>query len=206
MGRVKLERHKFKDCANLYIQAQITLVDFCINNEITQDNGATAYYHLRLAQVLGICKITNSTDYHYKKSYNLFNEANSVPSGFEQAKLAISKQEQDLKESIQRNIAIGYSRGYLLASLKLFLLYCQNFKIISALRLVFNVFINLSTDSEINFVYIVILIKQIFTASYGIGLGFRLKIFYLKLIKSNTLLSICPCSDPDCKKDSLDED
>ncbi|ELS33396.1 hypothetical protein Pse7429DRAFT_1734 [Pseudanabaena biceps PCC 7429] len=199
LGRIKLERYKFKECIDFYIQAEKKLSNFCNNNEITQDIGATAFYHLRLAQVLEICGVVNSADYHYQESVKLFDQKNPVPSGLSQVKLAISQQEKEVKESIHKNIEIGYSRGYLFACVKLFLIYCKSLKVHLALLLIFRVFCKLLTDKTIDFNYITILIKQIFLSSYGLGIYLKLKIIQLKLVKSDELLTACPCSDLGCK-------
>jgi hypothetical protein len=82
MGRIKLEKHQFRECIDFYIQAEFKLVDFCKINKITQDFGATAFYHLRVAQLLNLLGLTNYADYHYQQSQHFFETENPHPSGY----------------------------------------------------------------------------------------------------------------------------
>jgi len=199
LGRIKLENHCFRDCIDLYIRSEAKLIDFCRNNAMTQDFGATAFYHLRIAQVLDICGLTNYADYHYQQSKYYFETENPVPSGLSQLTLAISKQEEQVKEAIKKNAQIGYSRGYLMASIKLFTIYCKTLKFHLAFVLIFKIFFELFTNESINFRYIFILLKQIFLSSYGLGIYTRIKVMQLKMLKSDKILTICPCSEAKCK-------
>jgi hypothetical protein len=115
-------------------------------------------------------------------------------------KLAISKQEEEVKKSIEENSRIGYSRGYLMSSIKLFVIYCKSLKLHLALAMIINIFFKLLTDKSISYRDILILLKQIFLSSYGLGIHTKLKIIQLKLLKSNEILTVCPCPDPKCKE------
>lgn len=199
LGRIKLENHCFKDCIDLYIQSEAKLIDFCRNNAMTQDFGATAFYHLRIAQVLDICGLTNYADYHYQQSKHYFEKENPFPSGLSQITLAISKQEEEIKKAIKQNAQIGYGRGYLMASIKLFMIYCKTLKFHLAFVLIGKIFFELFTNKSINFRYIFILLKQIFLSSYGLGIYTRIKVMQLKMLKSDKILTICPCSEAKCK-------
>lgn len=200
MGRIKLEKHQFKECIDFYIQSECKLVDFCRDYKITQDVGATAFYHLRVAQVLDLLGLTKYADYHYQQSKHFFETENPYPSGLSQMTLAISKQEEQIKKSIEENSRISYGRGYLMSSIKLFVIYCKSLKLHLAFALIVNIFFKLLTDKLISFRYVLILLKQIFLSSYGLSIYTKLKIVQLKLLKSNEILTVCPCPDPKCKE------
>lgn len=210
IGRIQFEKYNFKDCVNLYIEAKVKLKNYCDANQINQDIGATAFYHLRLGQVLEICDILNSANYHYQKSHDLFEEFRPSPSGLSQSQLAVSgliddksRQEREFKKVIRENIEIGYSRGYLLACIQLFALYCKTLKVHLALIIVWEVFRNSLTYDSVNFIYLTILLRKMFLSAYGLGIYAKLKVTALKLYKSNRILDKCPCQDPECKQNNL---
>jgi len=210
IGRIQFEKYNFKNCVNLYIEAEVKLKNYCDANQINQDIGATAFYHLRLGQVLEICDILNSANYHYQKSHDLFEEFRPSPSGLSQSQLAVSgliddksRQEREFKKVIRENIEIGYSRGYLLACIQLFALYCKTLKVHLALIIVWEVFRNSLTYDSVNFIYLTILLRKMFLSAYGLGIYAKLKVTVLKLYKSNRILDECPCQDPECKKNNL---
>lgn len=207
MGRIKLERCQFKECINLYVQAETKFINYCRILKINYNTGATAFYHLRMAQVLEICGLVNSADYHYQQGFNLFTGINPLPTGVSQVKLSLSQQESQIKESIQKNIEIGYSRGYLLSCTKLFTLYANQLKIYLALRFILRIIFDVVRDKSINitfstadFAYLFILSRQMIFSHYGLGIYTRSKILQLKLFKPNEMITVCPCPEPDCKK------
>ena len=160
-----------------------------------------------MAQVLEICGLVNSADYHYQQGFNLFTGINPLPTGVSQVKLSLSQQESQIKESIQKNIEIGYSRGYLLSCTKLFTLYANQLKIYLALRFILRIIFDVVRDKSINitfstadFAYLFILSRQMIFSHYGLGIYTRSKILQLKLFKPNEMITVCPCPEPDCKK------
>ncbi len=198
LGRIYFEKHNFIKSASFLLDAQSVLEESCKENNLNPDIRATAFYHLRLGQVLEACQIQDSTKYHYDRSRIRFNESGNGSSTLVHVNLAFAnlieeeshdikqnfqKEEEQIKDAAQQSLEKGYSRGYLMALVQLLSLYTKNRKIHLLIKVVWD-----------------ILISKEFR-NLG-GVFFIKNYIYSKFIitsKSNQILSVCPCSDPKCK-------
>ena len=198
LGRVYFEEHDFIKAASFYIEAQNVLEESCKQNSLTLDVEATAFYHLRLGQVLEACQIQDSAKYHFDRSRILFNERGSSLSSLVHVNLALAnlieieshdikqnfqKQEEQIKNSAKQALAKGYSRGYLIALVQLLSLYKKNIKLHLLIKVVWDILVS----------------KEFYNLG---GIFFLISYIHHKLyikFRPNQILLICPCPDPKCK-------
>jgi tetratricopeptide (TPR) repeat protein len=144
IARTYAEEYKFTKAANFYIKAQEIIEQNRENKFLLDDVLSTAFYHLRLGQILDICKIQNSAREHYDNSEKIFKEYRVSKSGETQVKLAksnmikhfniskknsssnFSKEVNQIRDAASYTLAIGYYRRYLLAHIQLFWLYVRH--------------------------------------------------------------------------------
>lgn len=212
LGRICFEEYDFGNAASFYIKAQDILEEICKQNSLTLNIEATAFYHLRLGQILENCQIKISAKYHYEKASRLFTEINS-PSGIAQVNLALAnlvgdesylsyqstktnfeKEEKQIQDSGNKALETGYERGYLMALMQLLQLYLKNIKIYPALKVVWDIYCS-KEFSRLGGVFFLA------TLIYKIGLKFcyQIKFNLDKNFRPYKILQVCPCSDPKCK-------
>lgn len=219
LGRVNFAQYNFAQAAQFYIKAQQILEKASHEYTLNNDLGATAFYHLRLGQVLEACKLIESADYHYQKSQKIFMECGN-PSGLMQVSLAranligsyvdrslsnqknlIEKQAKQIREAAEDAKIIGYNRGYLEALLRLFLLNIKHGRIRDLIKVSFAIV----TASEFyKFIFtnpnILISKLQLAIGLYGMGHYHIIRLNKKQKRQPKTILKTCPCDDPKCKK------
>lgn len=219
LGLVYFEQYNFVRASQLYIKAQKVLEKASNEYTLNNDLGATAFYHLRLAQALEACQLIESADYHYQKSQKIFMECGN-PSGKMQVSLAranligsyidsstsnkksiVEKQVQQIREAAEDSQAIGYNRGYLQALLQLFLLDIKHGRIGDLIKVYFAI-ITASEFYKFIFTNPSILISklQLAIGLYGMGFSFIARLYQKQKQQPNTILKYCPCHDPECRK------
>ena len=218
IGRIYHEHYELVKAAEYYIEAQRILEENQKNYFLAKELGATAFYHLRLGQILEICQITDGAMEHYNESRNFFSDGVSqkdsksdksriVSSGSVQVYLALAnmikdaptsqsksyeqtlkKQEAQIKEAEEDSLKTGYYRGYLLALLQLFWLYVRNLKFHLALPLVWKA---LTSDEFKKSGGVLLLYRYAKKIIFGIFYKIRFLV-WLKL-HSDKVLYRCPC-------------
>jgi tetratricopeptide (TPR) repeat protein len=210
MGRIYFEEYELIKSAEFYVKAQTLLEEYCEQNSLTPDIGATAYYHLRLGQVLEAAQIKENAKYHYHKSRQLFIEHNADPSSLVHVNLALAnlvvdksshlyyskktfhKEEKQIKDAANKALNTGYPRGYLMALTKLLTLYVKN----RNFNLGIKVFLQILNSQEFqNLGGISFLIYYVFK----IKIFYKIKVIFYKKIRVDKIIRFCPCSDPNCK-------
>jgi tetratricopeptide (TPR) repeat protein len=219
LGRVYLAQYNFAEAAQFYIKAQYFLEKARDEYTLSNDLGATAFYHLRLGQVLEACQLIESADYHYQKSQNIFIDCGNV-SGKMQVSLAranligsfvddsnynkkklLEKQAQQIWEAAIDAKEIGYSRGYLEALLRIFLLNIKKGKIKDLIKVSFAII----TASEFyKFIFsnpnLLISKLQLALGLYGMGPDHEARLYKQKKQRHYTILTACPCDECKCRK------
>jgi tetratricopeptide (TPR) repeat protein len=198
LGRIYFEKHNFIDAANFFLKSQSVLEQSCQENNLTLDVGATAFYHLRLGQVLEASQLQYSAKYHFDECRRRFNDrgngsstlvhvnlalANLIKNESRDIKYNFQKEEEQLKDSAKQALAKGYSRGYLMALVQLLSLYKNNIKLHLLIKVVWDILV--------------------FKEFYNLGgIFFLISYIHYKLyikFRPNQILLICPCPDPKCK-------
>ncbi|MEW6492833.1 MAG: hypothetical protein AB1589_10035 [Cyanobacteriota bacterium] len=213
LARLYFEEYKFVDSAILYVKSQNILEKYCKQNSITLDIGATAFYHLRLGQVLEACQIKDSAKYHYDMSQKLFTEigggssslvhvnlalANLVEHESQSAKESFHKEEKQIKDAANKSLKTGYHRGYLMALLQLLRLYIKNYQIHLVIKIVIQVLLSKEFKNLGTFV---VLVSLIYAQKKIIRFYHKIKFnLYYKNFRSDKILYTCPCPDPKCKQ------
>lgn len=215
IGRTYHEEYEVVKAAEYYIQSQNILEENHEKNKLTKEQGATAFYHLRLGQILEICQIRDSAIFHYNKSQKIFTDFKVSKSGLAQVTMALANmikkdpasaskssnstlkgQEKQINVAAKDSLNTGYYRGYLLALLQLFWLYIRNLKLHLALPLVWKA---LTSDEFKKSGGFLLLYR------YGKKLifGFFYKIRFLVWLKlhSGKVLYKCPCPIHQNKQD-----
>lgn len=219
LGRVYFAEYDFPKAARFYIKAQYFLEKARDEYTLSNDLGATAFYHLRLGQVLEACKLIESADYHYRKSQKVFADCGN-PSGQMQVSLAranligsevddltankkskLETQAEQIRKAGQDAISIGYNRGYLEALLRLFLLDIKYFRIRDLIKVSFAI-VTASEFYKFIFTNPTILISklQLAIGLYGMGPYHIVRLNKKQKRQPKTILKTCPCDDPKCKK------
>lgn len=213
IGRIYFEELEFIKSANFYVKSQDIVEEGCKHNSWALDIGATAFYHLRLGQVLEAAQILDSAKYHYDKSLQLFIEHNGDPSSLVHVRLALAnlvenesynlyysakpnshKQEKQIKDAAEKALKTGYRRGYLMALVQLLWLYIKTLKIHLALRVAWDIFMSNEFQNSGGLVFLLTFIYKIRLKPY-----YKMKLYFNKKFRPNKVLRICPCSDPKCK-------
>ncbi|MBD2741275.1 hypothetical protein [Coleofasciculus sp. FACHB-1120] len=212
LGRIYFEEYEFIKSINFYVKSQKVLEEGCEKNSLTLDIGATAFYHLRLGQLLEAAQIKDSAKYHYDKSLQLFIEHNGAPSSLVHLNLALAnlvenksdnsysakqnshKQEKQIKDAAEKALKTGYHRGYLMALVQLLSLYMKNLKIHLALKVVWDIFISKEFQELGGIVFVLAFIYKIFLKLY-----YKIKYNFYKKFKYDKILYRCLCLDPKCK-------
>jgi len=198
INRIYFEEHNFIQSAKFLLNAQSVLEETYQENNLTLDFEATAFYNLRLGQLLEACQIRGSAKYHFDECRKLFNNLGNGSSSLVHVNLALAnlieseshdieenfqKEEEQIKYSAKEAIQKGYSRGYLMALIQLLTLYKKHLKIHLLIKVIWD-----------------ILASKEF---YNLGGIFFLKDYFYHKIKIKfrpiQFLSECPCSDPKCK-------
>ncbi|MFE1747477.1 hypothetical protein [Coleofasciculus sp. H7-2] len=209
LGRIYFEEYEFIKSVNFYVKSQKILEEGCNQNSLTLDIGATAFYHLRLGQVLEAAQIKESVKYHYDKSLQLFIERNADPSSLVHVNLALAnlvenesclardnyyKQEKQIKNAAEKALKTGYHRGYLMALVQLLPLYMKNLKIYLALKVVWDILMSNEFHKSGGIIFLLAFIYKI-----GLKLYHQIKFNFYKKFRPNKILRRCPCLEPKCK-------
>ncbi|MEG4209073.1 hypothetical protein [Microcoleus sp. S13_B4] len=213
MGRIYHEQYELVKTAEYYIEAQRILEENQKKNLLATEPGATAFYHLRLGQILETCKIRDSANEHYSKSLGIFNEFSK--SGLAQVSLALAnmikdaptsqsksyeptlkKQEAQIKKAEEDSLKTGYYRGYLLALLQLFWLYVRNLKFHLALPLVWKAL----TSDEFKKSGGVLLLYR-YAKKFLFGIFYKIRFLVWLKLHSDKVLYRCPCPIHQNKQD-----
>ena len=211
IGRTYFEQYNFFNAANLYIQSQELIEEEWKQNSLTPNLGKTAYYHLRLGEILEACKIEGSATYHFEKARNVYTGMSSL-GGVAHVNLALAKlignpsfqldesaeetfkkREKQIKDSAAQASKVGYVRLELMAFIQLLSLYVENLKFALAIDLVLTI---LSSKEFYNLGYIFLIS---FTYKIGFKLYYKIKFDFNRTFRKNKILYSCPCSDPKCK-------
>jgi len=205
LGLVAMVESDFYRAAEYYITAQSKLEECQTVANIVEPKGATAFYHLRMGELLKTCNLYNSAEFHYQKSRVMFNEIMAL-TGIVQVELALAELSEDFKiqekqilTSTNQFLRIGYIRGEAMALFSLLKLYIKHSKIIDAFMTFYKILRsqevrNLTNQTHVAFFIINILLrigKSIF--SKGLSFGLKRNKNIPKMIYS------CPCPDPLCK-------
>ncbi|SKB12786.1 hypothetical protein PL11201_440010 [Planktothrix sp. PCC 11201] len=221
LGRVYFAQYDFVTAAQLYIKSQqmLEIENFPTNKSTLADSNpaATGFYHLRLGQVLEACQLIESADYHYQQSQKLFLECGAA-SGLMQVSLIranligsyvdnstfnkksiLEKQVEQIKNAAKDAQAIGYNRGYLEALLRLLFLYLKYGKILDLIKVCFAIvtaseFYQLINPNTFMSGF------QLAIGLYGMGPYYIAKLYQKQKHKPRTILKVCPCHDPECRK------
>lgn len=219
LGLVYFAQNNFVQASKFYIKSQQVLETSSNEYILNNDLGATAFYHLRLAQALEACKLIESADYHYQKSQKIFMECGNrsgkmqvslaranligsyVDSSTSNKKSLVEKQAQQIREAAEDAQAIGYNRGYLEALLRLFLLDIKHGRIRDLIKVCFAII----TASEFyKFIFtnprVLISKLQLAFGLYSMGPYFIARLYQKQKKQPNTILKYCPCHDPECRK------
>ncbi|MGB3533771.1 MAG: hypothetical protein WBA13_09660 [Microcoleaceae cyanobacterium] len=220
LGRVYLAQYNFAEAAQFYIKAQYFLEKARDEYTLSNDLGATAFYHLRLGQILEANQLIESADYHYQKSQNIFIDCGNL-SGQMQVSLAranligsfvdnsnynkkelLEKQAQQIWEAAIDAKAIGYNRGYLEALLRLFLLNIKKGRIRDLIKVGFAI---VTTSEFYKFIFsnpnLLISKLQLALGLYGMGPYHEARLYKYKKHQPHTILEACPCDE--CKDRKL---
>jgi hypothetical protein len=208
IGRTYYEEYELAFTAKYYIKAQNILKKSQKKNGLTQEPEATAFYHLRLGQILETCKVQQDAMEHYNKSSELF-QGSEIRSGLTQVNIAkanmikcdsnyqyensheiFHKQEQQIKDNIHESKETGAYRVYLIGLLELFLLYLRNFKWHLALPLIWTAF----TSDEFKKSGGVLLLYR-YANKIIFNFTHKIKFIFLMAIKSDRVLYQCPCEE-----------
>ena len=219
LGRVYFAEYDFPKAAQFYIEAQYFLEKARDKYTLSNDLVSTAFYHLRLGQLLEACQLIESADYHYQKSQKIFMEC-GTPSGLMQVSLAranligsqidastsnkkiiVEKQAKQIIKAANEAQTIGFNRGYLEALLRLFLLDIKHGRIRDLIKVSFAIV----TASEFyKFIFtnpnILISKLQLAIGLYSMGPYYIARFYQIQKQQPDTILKSCPCSDPECKK------
>jgi tetratricopeptide (TPR) repeat protein len=207
MGRIYHEQYELLKAAEYYIEAQRILEENQKKNFLEKEPGATAFYHLRLGQILEMCKIRDSANEHYSKSLEIFNNDGVSKSGLALVKLALAnmikdyptsesksdkptlkKQKDQINEAMTNSLDTGYYRGYLLALLQLFWLYVRNLKFHLALPLVWKAL----TSDEFKKSGGVLLLYR-YAKKFIFGIFYKIRFLVLLKLHSDKVLYRCHC-------------
>jgi len=218
IGRIYHEHYELVKAAEYYIKAQRILEENQKKNLLEKEPRATAFYHLRLGQILEICQIRDGAREHYDESKNIFSYGVSqkdsksdnskiVSSGSVQVYLALAnmikdaptsqsksyeptlkKQEAQIKKAEEDSLKTGYYRGYLLALLQLFWLYVRNLKFHLALPLVWKAL----TSDEFKKSGGVLLLYR-YAKKFIFGIFYKIRFLVLLKLHSDKVLYRCHC-------------
>lgn len=72
IGRIHFEECEFVSSVKFYMDAQNALEESVERTGLDKELNATAFYHLRIGQVLGACKLNSSAKFHFLRSQQLF--------------------------------------------------------------------------------------------------------------------------------------
>ncbi|ERT06798.1 tetratricopeptide repeat family protein [Lyngbya aestuarii BL J] len=219
LGRVYFAQYNFVRASRFYIKAQQVLEKARTKYTLSNDLGATAFYHLRLGQVLEASKLIESADYHYDKSQKEFEKCGNL-SGKMQVSLARAnligsqvddcmvnkksiwkKQVLQLRDAAQDAQDIGYDRGYLEALLRRFLLDIKYAQIGDLIKVSFAIV----TASEFyKFIFsnpsLLISKLQLAIGLYGMGPYHMIRLNQKQKRQPHFILKACPCRYPECRK------
>jgi len=198
LSRIYFEEHNFIKSAKFLLKSQNVLEASCQANNLTPDVGATAFYHLRLGQLLEASQLQYSAKYHFDECRRRFNDrgngsstlvhvnlalANLIKNESRDIKYNFQKEEEQLKYSAKQALVKGYSRGYLMALVQLLSLYKNNIKLHLLIKVVWDILVS----------------KEFYNLG---GIFFLISYIHHKLyikFRPNQILLICPCPDPKCK-------
>lgn len=215
IGRIYNEQYELVKAAEHYIEAQRILEENQKKNRLTEEPGASAFYHLRLGQILEICKIRDHSTEHYHKSKKIFDDSGVSKSGLAQVSLALANmietsptsqsksdkptlktQEVQINKAATDSLKTGYYRGYLLALLQLFWLYIRNLKFHLALPLVWKAL----TSDEFKKSGGVLLLYR-YAKKFIFGIFYKIRFLVWLKLHSNKVLYKCPCPIHQNKQD-----
>lgn len=208
IGRTYFEEYEMVKAAEFYIKSQCLLENYQKENNLQKEALATAFYHLRLGQILENCQLLDSAKEHYLCSRDIFVKSKVSKSGLSLVNLALSnlikhdsyiiknktqdstlkKQEHQIKQVLNNSLETGYYRGYLLALLQLFLLYIKHLHIHLALPLIWKA---ITSDEFKKSGGLLLLYRYGKKVVFGIFYKIRF-IIWLKL-HSKKVLYKCPC-------------
>ncbi|MFB2936796.1 hypothetical protein ACE1B6_16220 [Aerosakkonemataceae cyanobacterium BLCC-F154] len=208
IGRTYFEEYQFKKAAIFYTKAQTILEENNNQRNLLDSLLSTAFYHLRLGQILDICKIRDSAFYHYEESYKIFQEYYISKSGLAQVKLAkanmtkeypayqdqshrqtFETQETEIIKARDEAYKIGYYRGYLLALVQLFWFYVTNLRFYLAWQTGWKA---LASDEFKKSGGILLLYR--YAKKMIFGIFYKIRFIIWRKLNSDKVLYRCPCS------------
>jgi tetratricopeptide (TPR) repeat protein len=212
IGRTYFEQYDFINAASFYALAQKIIEEDWQQGNLTPDYRKTAYYHLRLGQILHFCKIEHSTKYHYEKATRIYIDTNHS-SGLIHVNLALSKiignsshqsstlekeafkdEKKRIKDSANQASKLGSDRVELMALMQLLYLYIKTLNIGSALKVI--LMILLSTELyKLGSIFFLLS----FVYKFGLKLYYKTKFKFSKSFRQDRILYTCPCLDTECK-------
>lgn len=212
IGRTYFEQYDFINAASFYTQAQKIIEENWQQGSLTPDYRKTAYYHLRMGQIIDFCKIEHSTKYHYEKATIICIDTNHS-AGLVHVNLAIAKmtgslshqsatlekeafekEEKQIKDSVNRASKIGSARVELMALMQLLYLYIKALKIASALKVVLRILLSTEFYRLGSIIFLLSFVYKL-----GLKLYYKTKFNFSKKFRQDRILYICPCPDPECK-------
>lgn len=208
LGRVALVENNFYRAAEYYVMSQNKLEECKIKTNIVEPTGATAFYHLRMGELLEASQLYESAEFHYQKSRVMFNEIMAV-TGIAQAEMALAGlsrnfkiQEKQILDAAGKSLKIGYYRGEAMALFSLLKLYIKHRKMITALKTFYKILRsqevrNLTNQTHVTF-FIVNLVLGI-AKSIVSNVSNNLKPRSKKKKSTPEMIYRCPCPDPLCK-------
>lgn len=222
LGRVYFSQYDFVRASKFYIKAQEFVEKAHQRYALENDFGATAFYHLRLGQALEACQLIDRANYHYNKSRDIFVEcenlsgqmhvyltlANLIGSQIDDTAVSpkdnFDKRVKQIRQVADNAKERGYDRGYLESLLRLFLLYLQHFKIWDLTKLCFEIVANAEFYKFIFSNPVLLISKLQFAVGlYGMGPYHGARLYYRKKRKPQTIITVCPCHDPECIKTEI---
>lgn len=205
LGRIALIENDFCRAAQYYCLSQNKLEECKVESNIIEPTGATAFYHLRMGELLEACQLYDSAEFHYQKSRTMFNEIMAL-TGMAQAEMSLARlskdfkvQEEQILDAASKSLKIGYVRGEAMALFSLLKLYIKHHKIIAALKIFYKILRsqevrNLTNQTHVAF-FIVNLVLRVVKSVIPNKPKFELK----RSKNTSRMIYQCPCPDPLCK-------
>ncbi|MBE9114867.1 hypothetical protein IQ249_03050 [Lusitaniella coriacea LEGE 07157] len=211
LGRVHLAEYDFVKAAQFYIEAQKLIEMNCKRHNLVLDVGATAFYHLRMGQILETCRLIKNAKYHYDRSFKIFSDCGSQ-SGKVQVSLALAnligrgsetsltsqevfyKKEKQIREAARLAQETGYNRGYLESLIRLLQLYTRKIKLILSIKTLSKIIYSHEFRSLLGLKSLSVGYKFAI-GLYGLGAYYKIKFRHVRRYKSGLILNCCPCSE-----------